>query len=235
MKLTEHIYKISGTEYGTNSSSYAVAYDGGICLIDCGYGQKQWNCMIDVLKNWGLNMENVTHVFLTHTHFDHCRNAARVNALGAKLYVSEEGVPFIEDGNPESEQMFHAEWIPAKVDGIVHDGEVFSFPGGLRITCAAAPGHSRSSVIYLIETDGIRAAAIGDMFWPVPLSPEDALDAEIGYMGSSDASYTDYLDSVRKLRQLSPDLLLTGHYYTAFGSAAEELLAKAEEKAKTTI
>ena len=45
MKLTEHLLKLTGVEYETNSNCYALLYDGGVALLDCGYAEKQWTAM----------------------------------------------------------------------------------------------------------------------------------------------------------------------------------------------
>ena len=82
MKLTEHLLKISGVEFETNSNCYALVWDGGLALIDCGYGEKQWRRMEAALNRWGHSLSEATHVFLTHAHFDHGGNAKRVNDRG---------------------------------------------------------------------------------------------------------------------------------------------------------
>ena len=227
MKITEHLLKISGVEYETNSNCYALVYDGGIALIDCGYETKQWDTMCRVLSQWNLDMADVTHVFLTHAHFDHGGNARKVNELGARLLTSESDVRLIEEGNPESERLFGSPWIPAKVDQVLRDGDRFSFPGGSRITVLATPGHSAGSLSFLIETDHIRALCTGDMFWTVPKPPLDAISVELGFMGSEDFSLKDYRDSLEKLAKIPCDILLPGHYYFYRGTRVQEVIKEA--------
>lgn len=232
MKITEHLLKISGVEYGTNSNSYAVIYDEGIILIDCGYRTEQWERMCTVLENWNLDMSDVTHVFLTHGHFDHGGNAWRVNAMGAKLLTSKADTRLIEEGNPESEQLFGSKWIPAKVDQVIHDGDQFDFPGGVRITVMETPGHSAGSLSYLIEVDRVRALCTGDMFWPVPVPPQDKVDVELGFTGSWDFDWKAFVDSLGRLASVDLDILLPGHYYFYRGRRASDLIASACEYAK---
>ena len=232
MKLTEHLLKLSGVDYGTNSNSYAAVYDRGIVLFDCGYGEKQWRQMEQVLKDWGYETDQITHAFLTHAHFDHCRNAWRVNELGARLFSSESDRKLIEKGNPESEELFGVPWIPGKVDETVKDGEQFVFSDNLKVTVMETPGHSRGSLTFLVETDGVRALITGDAFWTVPVPPRDVVDVELGYMGSRDFSRRDYLRSMKQISELDFDLLLPGHYYSYRGVDMKELTRKAYEKAK---
>lgn len=232
MKITEHLLKISGADYGTNSNTFAMVYEGGIVLIDCGYGDLQWKQMEDNLRFWGHSMEEITHVFLTHGHFDHCRNAHRINALGAKLLTSKEDVELIEKGNSESEALFGTPWIPAKVSQVVTDGEHFTFPGGAALTVLETPGHSMGSLSFLLEVDGIRALTTGDMFWTVPVPPKDEVTVELGFMGSRDFSLPHFVQSLHRIAQMDFDIFLPGHYYIYRGPQLKELTALAYEKAK---
>lgn len=231
MKITEHLLKLSGADYGTNSNSYGILYDGGIALIDCGYSELQWQMMEETLNTWGHSLSEVTHVFLTHGHFDHCYNAHRVNALGAKLLTSKADITLIEEGNPESEELFGISWIPAKVTETICEGQVFSFPGA-SVTVMETPGHSMGSLSFLIEVDGIRAVTTGDMFWTIPVPPKDEVTVELGYMGSRDFSMPHFVESLKRISEMDFDLFLPGHYYIYRGPMLKGLTKLAYEKAK---
>ena len=231
MKLTEHLLKLTGVEYETNSNCYALLYDGGVALLDCGYAEKQWAAIAATLERWGHTLNEVTHVFLTHAHFDHGGNARRVNELGAMLLTSQSDVALIEQGNPESERLFGTPWIPARVDRVLHDGDRFDFPGGGTITVLETPGHSEGSLSFLVKADGVRAISIGDMFWPVPCPPEDRDDVELGFMGSEDFSLEALIASLDRLSRMKADLLLSGHYQVFYGNV-DHLTELALQKAK---
>lgn len=63
-------------------------------LVDCGLGDKQsekWRSffephgdenLLDSLRKHGLNPEEITDVFLTHLHFDHCGGAVKIDSRG---------------------------------------------------------------------------------------------------------------------------------------------------------
>lgn len=231
MKITEHLFKVAGVEYGTNSNVYAISYDGGILLIDCGYQKEQWERMERCMEGWGLAVEEVTHVFLTHSHFDHAGNVWRVNRQGAKVLSSARDAEKIEHGNPEMEKLFGAKWICGKVDEILREGQRFEFPGAVAVQVLETPGHSGGSLSFLVEVDGVRAICTGDMFFVTPKPPEDSVGAELGYMGSEDFDLQAYVRSLGRLLEMEFDLLLPGHYYFYRGELAKEVVREAYEKA----
>ena len=231
MKLAEHLLQVSGVQYETNSNIYAIHHKEGIALIDCGFQKEQWERMSACLKSWGFGPSDITHVFLTHSHFDHAGNVWRANALGARVLASAEDAGKIENGNPEMEELFGARWVCGKVDRILKDGDPFSLPGGAALTVLETPGHSRGSLSFLIEVDGLRALCIGDMFFVAPCPPEDKDDVELGYMGSRDFSLEDYTASLERLARVEADLLLPGHYYFYRGTGIKRLFAQALSKA----
>lgn len=231
MKITENLLKLSGVSYGTNSNVYGVVYGNKVALIDCGYGELQWSQMKNNLEQWGYTLNDISHVFLTHGHFDHCLNAKRVNDIGAKLLCSENDKKLIEEGNPESETLFNTKSVLAKVDETIKGGEVFDLDSSTRITVLKTPGHSAGSLSYLIEVDGIKALAIGDMYWTIPTPPVDDVAIELGFMGSSDFSMKDYRESLKKIADTEFDILLPGHYYIYRGPRLKQLTNEAYKKA----
>ncbi len=232
MKLTEHLYKLTGVEYDTNSNVYAIRYDDGVVLVDCGFQEKQWDAMVACMGRWGISLEEVTHVLLTHSHFDHAGNVWRVNQLGARVLASAPDAEKVEHGNPEMEALFGATWTCGQVDAILEDGDELQLPGGVRIDVIATPGHSAGSLSFLVDVDGARALCTGDQFFVAPLPPEDDVEIELGYMGSSDASLDDLVSSLERLEAVDFDMLLPGHYYTYAGKDAGRLVSMALGRAR---
>ena len=232
MKLTDHLFQISGVQYETNSNIYAIRHKEGIVLIDCGFQREQWERMAACMEQWEMKLSDITHVFLTHSHFDHAGNVWRVNKLGAKVCASEYDAGKIENGNPEMEKLFGSSWICGKVDQILKDGDRFLFPGDICFTVLETPGHNPGSLSYLIEVDGKRVLCTGDMFFVTPCPPEDKNSVELGYMGSSDFNLTDYRKSLERLSGLDVGMLLPGHYYFYKGERAQELIREAFQKVK---
>lgn len=231
MKLCNGIYKITGVEYETNSNIYAIQYKEGIVLIDAGYQEEQFDRMKAAMALDGLDINDVTKVFITHSHFDHAGNVWRFNALNIPVLTSSIDASKIENGNPEMEELFGSKWICGKVDQIIQDGDIFPLDSNTSIRVLETPGHSAGSLSFVIESHGIKAIATSDMFFLVPCPPNDQDGIELGYMGSQDFSLDDLIASLEKVYLEAPDMILPGHYYTYYGDNASKLCHMAYEKA----
>lgn len=230
MKITEHLFQISGVQYGTNSNIYAIQTEEGLVLIDCGYQEEQWKKMLSCMEKWNLDPMNIKTVFLTHSHFDHAGNVWRMNQLGADVLASAEDAEKIEHGNPEMEQLFGSPWKCGRITRTIREGDSFTFGGQVEINVLETPGHSKGSLSFLISVDGIRALCTGDLFFVKPWPPEDKVDVELGYMGGWDFDMKEYQNSLRRLRDVKADIFLPGHYYFYRGADVHRLFEMACEK-----
>ena len=234
MRITEHIYKLTGIEYGINSSIYALDAGDSIVLLDLGYNEAQWLRMKKSLQEEGLDKKPVSHAFLTHGHFDHAGNVFRANAEGIYVVCAEPDASLIENGNPESEELFGTKWICGKVDERPEDGKTWRFANGTTLQALAAPGHTSGTYMYLIEADGKRILFAGDMFFVGPQSPDDGVSIELAYMGSSDFTLEGFVSTLKKVSELHCEVLLTGHYYTYYGDV-DEVGRRAYEQAAAIL
>ncbi len=216
MRLTEHLYKTSGVEYGTNSNTYALDAGNEIILLDLGFDEVQWKRMMECLNFWGLSAKNITKAFLTHGHYDHAGNTKRANEAGIEVYGADPDAEKIENGYAEMEKLFGRPWVCGTVDHRIHDGDRFEFENG-SIEAVAAPGHSEGSFAYVIETDGHRCLCTGDAFFIRPLPPQDAVEVELAYMGGEDFDLNAFAESLKRMSELHCDILLAGHYYVYYG------------------
>lgn len=92
--------------------------------------------------------------------------------------------------------------------GYVRDGEVID-AAGLRIRVMATPGHTADSVSFVLD-DAV-------------LTADTVLGRGTTVIDAEDGSLADYLDSLRRLRELGPRRVLPGH-----GPELENLAAVAE-------
>lgn len=222
MKLSEHVYQLSGVPYRTNSNTYAVVAGGQLLLIDSGYSSFQWEVMQRVLKDWGLDSLPISHLFLTHAHFDHAGNAHLAKELGAAVCVSEEDGRSLREGNENTLNFltgaFSDPFIPCESDLILKAGDVLEFDG-VTLEVVEGRGHSAGSLIFLVTVDGKRVLFTGDC---ITVGPDDAKDnvlVQLAWCGGPDADIEQYGQTLRRVAELETDILAPGHYHPFFGDA----------------
>lgn len=163
--------------------SLVVETAGHVILVDTGWGDKQdekffrhvyqhgGDGLIGGLKNIGYNREDITDVFLTHLHADHCGGGVIRNSLGeyeltfpkARYHVSEAQWNWAVKNNLREEDAFLPENImPIKESGhlnlVSEQGELF--PGFKVMICY---GHTPGLMIPMINYKGKTVAYTGDL------------------------------------------------------------------------
>ncbi|MFC5501337.1 MBL fold metallo-hydrolase [Lysinimonas soli] len=227
------------------SLSYAVqGSDGSVHLIDTGYDtERNWQLLVAGLARFGLSIDDVASVFVTHLHPDHLGMAERLRAAsGARLGMLRReqlalsalaahgidttdarfgswGVP--EDRWPELRVALGpglvAEAAPA-VDRAYEPRELIDVPGR-SIEALATPGHTAGSASLVDAEAGL--VFTGDTVLPRIFSG----------LGLGDAGETnpiaDYLASLRTLEAYDELEVAPGHQYR-FRGLAERTAVLAE-------
>lgn len=231
MKLTEHVYMLSGVPYGTNSNTYAILAGEQILLIDSGYSSFQWNIMNRVLADWHIDKYPISHLFLTHTHFDHAGNAHFAKEQGAKICVSEADGISLREANENTlkamTEAFPDTFIPCEPDLILKPRDVLEFDG-VRLEVIEGRGHSAGALIFLVTVDGKRILFPGDC---ISIGPDDAKDnvlVNLAWCGGPDAIVEEYGKTLLRAFKLDVDILAPGHYHPYFGDT-KKLFQKAVE------
>jgi len=120
-------------------------------------------------------------ILLTHGHPDH--------AEGAHLFQEMTGAPMTA-----VEPRLVVDIAPLR------GGETFDDVGGLRLRVVATPGHTSDSVSFVVEDDE-----------PGLLTGDTILGRGSTVVAHPDGVLAPYLDSLARLRDLGPMLLLPGH------------------------
>ncbi len=89
----------------------------------------------------------VTHVLLTHGHFDHIGGAAALEKAGAKIGCLDREKA-LALGKDNCARLFGAEVAPFRICFTVHDGEILNLCG-ITIKTIATPGHTAGGACYL--------------------------------------------------------------------------------------
>ncbi len=121
---------------------FVYAGTDGVLVFDTGMG-RLWARM--GMRRIGLDPAAVTHVFLTHSDYDH------VGGVGAfpkaALYLPAGEVGMIDGTTPRILWRHNKLSRPYRV---IHDGEIVK-AGGATVRAIATPGHTPGSMAYLLN------------------------------------------------------------------------------------
>jgi glyoxylase-like metal-dependent hydrolase (beta-lactamase superfamily II) len=146
----------------------------------------------------------VATILLTHGHFDHSQGARRLHDLtGAPVRALDPAHRLGDEG--------------------LGEGDVIT-AGGVEVRVWATPGHSSDSLSFLLDPQDGTAAAV--------LTGDTILGRGTTVVAYPDGDLADYLDSLRRLRELGDATVLTGHgpELPRAGEAAANYLAHREQR-----
>src|SRR5512143_4141971 len=90
MQILPGIYLINGSPYGRHQNGYLVHAGSAVFLIDSG-DLADAAVLPEVERNaarWGFQLEQASHFFVTHAHYDHSSHAAELQRRGIKVVTS---------------------------------------------------------------------------------------------------------------------------------------------------
>ena len=215
MQIIPGIYLINGSPYGRHQNSYLVRANGATVLIDSG-DLEDAACLPEVERNaahWGLRLEDASHFFVTHPHFDHASHAAVLQKRGIQVVASPATARSMAVGDDCCiDFAVHRLFEPCQADIVLEDGEELAV-GGLRVRCIAAPGHTDGLVVYEILLDGERLWFVGDLL----ITQHAHQGVELPWTGSPDFDRARYIESMSRLVRLPCNHLFPGHGPAAIG------------------
>lgn len=198
--------------------------DGEAALIDTGL-QKDREGLKAGLQEIGLDESRVCTVLLTHAHCDHGGNAAHFARQGATVKLHEDEAPYL--GVPRrtylptgiarmvrphtalafaiGEARYPVERIAEGLVQLTTD-QTIEAPGGL-LRVVPCPGHTQGHTAFFRERDGVLFS--GDAVMNIiPIRRKIGLSLPIRFLSSD---WEQGKASARRLADLSPRLLLSGH------------------------
>ena len=211
-------------------------------LIDTGL-QKDRADLLEALRQIGVAEAKVRTVLLTHAHCDHAGNAAYFAEKSATVRLHHAEAPYI--GIPRrtyvpaglavltrpftglafaiGERRYPVERMTGGVACLASE-ETIDVPGGpLRVV--PSPGHSPGHVAYFRERDGLLFS--GDAVMNIiPIRRVVGLSLPIRFLSSN---WEQAKTSARRLADLSPRLLLSGHGPPLREQTAERMQAWAKD------
>jgi len=141
---------------------------------------------------------NVTHILLTHGHFDHisCTDAIK-EKLGAKVCIYEDDAICLGDPEYNLSGRFTDELRLTAADVILKDGDEIKV-GSMDIKVLHTPGHSKGSCSYIVQN--------------YIFSGDTLFYMSIGRVDLIGGSESDIQESLNKLKEFSDDYIVCpGH------------------------
>jgi glyoxylase-like metal-dependent hydrolase (beta-lactamase superfamily II) len=226
-------------------NAYALSdEEGGITLVDCGIFDREsaTEPLEDALKLSGRALADIRRLVITHPHPDHYGLADLiVEKTGCELWMHSQARADLTDygdpraaadrisaafgrhGVPDSElgeMRAYEDWRPF-ISGVVEashwlEGEETFVAGARRWQVVHTPGHDDAHICLWSQSDG--ALISGDTLLS-SITPHVDHRGELG-----PDPLGDFLDSLNRLEELSPALVLPGHG-RPFDSGAERARA----------
>lgn len=208
MQVFRNIYQVSGSPYGVHPNVYIVKGHNAVVMIDTGLDESELTVVLENMKFWGLSEYPVTHVLITHSHFDHSGNAHIWSKRGSKIAAGPSDAEGIELGDDRTIGYAYAKKFTAcPVDIKVKDGDTVE-TAGLKFDVIHVPGHSSGCVFYRLISDDKVILFTGDVI-RVGTNCEFA---KLGWSGGIDYDQKVYFESLKKVKDLECDIILAGHF-----------------------
>ncbi len=225
-------------------NTYIVEGDDGIMLVDCGWDTPEAHtAFVDGLSSIGRTVGDIRAIVVTHIHPDHIGLAARLVAesrglelmhrrdavyMGARYEDARATVVAMErwlraNGVPDDELQATAEaslWMLSlvgvrKPDLLLVGGEVLN-RGDYAFEVIATPGHSAGLFCLYDRASGVFISSDHVL---ERISPHIGLHAQ-----SAEDPVREYLDSLRRVRDLPVSVVLPGH-----GAPFHDLAGRVDE------
>ncbi len=215
-EVVKGIYHIPGQDEMIPDSHVYIIGDPSsqdFSLVDVGLTGKGRN-KIRSIDDFGVKLEDIKRVIMTHTHFDHigCFAEIKEQIPWVELWVHESEAEELEQGDERTvygmdmfQSMCQMQYniepgaFRFKVDRRLQDRETLEI-GGMTWEVFSIPGHSQGSIALYNESNKI-------------LIPGDTVyaDYSIGRFDLHGADGVALKDSLMRLAELEVDILLPGH------------------------
>ena len=202
MRITSEIFQVGGNELSApeDAAVYLISLGTSAALVDSGCGNSI-GLIFENIQACGVDPDTVELILLTHCHFDHTGGAKELQGrLDCKIVAHAEDAKFLESG---ASDVTAANWYgailePLRVDRKVTGSRTDIQMGDKSIEAIHTPGHSPGSMVFVVESDGLRVLFGQDVHGP--LHPGLLSDKE------------QYRASLELLISLEADILCEGHF-----------------------
>jgi glyoxylase-like metal-dependent hydrolase (beta-lactamase superfamily II) len=167
-----------GCYWGNGGHTELYLLEGDtLAIVDTGVNDTPSNYIAPALEAHGRTLGDIDVILNTHGHHDHAGgNTELVAASGAKVWIHGADARVAEDPDYQFDTYFASRDVlvgrpdrldasraalkvtagqPAKVDRKLADGDLLDLGKGIRLRVVHTPGHTRGSVCYYWESEGL--------------------------------------------------------------------------------
>ena len=208
MEIAQNLWQVGGGDLTSpeDAAIYLIRSGEQAALIDagCGNGHER---LVENISSVLAEDITITHLFLTHCHYDHVGGAAALKQqYGCKIVAHQLDAAYLEAGDS---QVTAASWYGTKMQPLVIDHkiegrkEIFKV-GEQEVSAYHCPGHSPGSLVYTVKLEDQKILFGQDVHGP--LDPSFLSNRE------------DYKRSLKFMMGLKADILCEGHFGIFRGS-----------------
>ncbi len=210
MQITDEIFQVGGEGLTSprDAAVYLLAWEDRAALVDAGCGGRNDRLMENV-RSWNVEPERIETLLITHCHYDHTGGTAELrNRLNLSVVAHRLDAEVMESGDDEisAASWYGASLTPVTVDRKIDQSRGTIALGSRLIEALHMPGHSPGSLVYLVESEGLRVLFGQDVHGP--------LDRRLR------SNRADYRRSLEQMAALEADILCEGHFGVIKGKEA---------------
>jgi glyoxylase-like metal-dependent hydrolase (beta-lactamase superfamily II) len=202
VKITKNLWQVGGDDLTApgDAAIYLVKFGDRAALVDAGCGPGHDQLVSNISQCLPASVR-LSHLLLTHCHYDHTGGAEAVKQhYGCKIVAHELDAVFLEQGDSS---VTAASWYGARMSALKVDHKIKAVTdtitvGNGIVQSYHCPGHSPGSLVYLIELNLTRVLFGQDIHGP--LHPSLLSDRK------------NYLNSLKFILSLEVDILCEGHF-----------------------
>lgn len=205
-------------------SSYIIKGHEKSCIIDVGFADRESDQILNqAVRELNLDRQR-TDILLTHSHNDHCGNlihmyqdfgnvfcsrwdSEKINLTGREKLMEEVRSSMIACGMPQllfsqmDRDAFAKTGIPDACIRVVKDGDVLQY-GGYKLKVMELKGHMPGQLGFYDED--MQVLFPGDHVL-------NKITPNIGYYGEKEHSLSDYIENLKKIRDLNVTHVFPAH------------------------
>ena len=218
MRLLKDVFLVGGLDYhltftdwpSNDANAYLIDTRDTLVLVDCGCGETLPEILANIQEH-GLDARDLSHLLLTHEHLPHCGAAQALEKMKVTAVAHEAAAEAVRAADRRTGTLhYHKPLAPVEVAMPVKDGDTFEV-GAASFRVLHLPGHSPGSCAYELLIADKRIFFAGDLaFCSGRLGRRDHFGYDAGK----------HEESIIRLREEEPEILMPGHGPMSLGNAA---------------